>query len=136
MGNAVPAARETVERDSQGQCRFVGYVARFGPWTVYHSGDTMLYDGMVGQLNQWSIDLALLPINGRAPERRVAGNLWGREAAELAHQIGARMVIPCHYEMFEFNTATPHEFTESCKQVGQPHALLRCGQRWSSRELA
>ena len=46
-----------------------------------------------------------LPINGRAPERRVAGNLSGAEAARLAKSIGARLVIPCHYEMFEFNTA-------------------------------
>ena len=50
--------------------------------------------------------VALLPINGSAPERRVAGNLNGVEAATLAHAIGARMVIPCHYEMFAFNTAS------------------------------
>jgi L-ascorbate metabolism protein UlaG (beta-lactamase superfamily) len=77
----------------------------------------------------------LLPINGRAPERRVAGNLWGREAAQLAKAIGARMAIPCHYEMFEFNTATPEEFVAECQHLEQPYRVLRAGERWSSPDL-
>ena len=42
---------------------------------------------MAESLRRWKIDVAMLPINGRAPERRVAGNLWGREAAALARDI-------------------------------------------------
>ena len=110
--HAVPAAHETLEMDTQGRHLYLGYVVRCGPWTIYHSGDTVPYDGMVELLRPWKVDVALLPINGRAPERGVAGNLWGREAAWLAKEIGARCVVPCHYEMFEFNTATPDEFVE------------------------
>jgi L-ascorbate metabolism protein UlaG (beta-lactamase superfamily) len=128
--HAVPAAHETVERDAQGRCRFLGYVAEFGDHTIYHSGDTILYDGLVERLRQWAIDIAILPINGRAPERRVAGNLWGREAAQLANDIGARLVIPCHYEMFTFNTATPDEFVAECQRIGQPFRVLTCGERF------
>lgn len=130
--HGVPAAHEELETDADGNHKFMGYVVRFGPWTVYHSGDTILYDGMEVLLKKWSIDLALLPINGRLPERRVSGNLWGREAAKLAHDIEARMVIPCHYEMFEFNTESPKEFTESCDALGQAYHVLRAGERWSS----
>ena len=79
--HAVPAAHESLAKDDQGRYHFVGYVAKLGPWTIYHSGDTIPYDGMEEILRQWEIDVALLPINGRLPERRVAGNLWGREAA-------------------------------------------------------
>ena len=111
----VPAAHETVERDEAGRCRFLGYVIQFGESAIYHSGDTVLYDGIVQRLRHWDIDVAILPINGRAVERRVAGNLWGREAAELAKDIGARHVIPCHYEMFEFNTAKPDEFVAAAR---------------------
>ena len=110
-------------------------MVRCGPWTIYHSGDTVLYDGMVELLRPWKVDVALLPINGRAPERRVAGNLWGREAAWLAKEIGARCAIPCHYEMFEFNTATPDELVAECQRLGQRQAVLRCGERWSSAGL-
>jgi L-ascorbate metabolism protein UlaG (beta-lactamase superfamily) len=124
---AVPAAHEELSPS------YLGYIVQFGPWTVYHSGDTLLYEGIVERLQQFSIDVALLPINGRAAERRVPGNLNAREAAELGKAIGARHVIPCHYEMFTFNTADPREFTEAAKAVGQPYRVLRCGERWDSR---
>ncbi len=130
--HGVPAAHEAMETDAEGNHKFMGFVVRFGPWTVYHSGDTILYDGIEVLLKKWSIDLALLPINGRRPERRVAGNLWGHEATQLAYDIGARMVIPCHYEMFQFNTETPDAFTGACRSLGQPFHLLRAGERWSS----
>lgn len=127
----IPAAHETIERDGEGRCKFLGYVIRLGRWTIYHSGDTVLYDGMIDRLRQFPIDLALLPINGRSPERRVAGNLNGPEAAQLAHDIRARLVIPCHYEMFEFNTASPDAFVDACRRLGQAYHLLRAGERWS-----
>jgi L-ascorbate metabolism protein UlaG (beta-lactamase superfamily) len=114
---------------------YMGYVIRFGSWAIYHPGDTVLYPGMAERLQPFHIDLAMLPINGRAPERRVAGNLDGREAAGLAKAIGARMVIPCHYEMFEFNTAPPDEFIAEAQRLAQPYRVLRCGERWSSSEL-
>jgi L-ascorbate metabolism protein UlaG (beta-lactamase superfamily) len=80
----------------------------------------------------FKIDIALLPINGRSPERRVPGNLFGREAAHLARDIQAKLVIPCHYEMFEFNTASPDEFVYQCQKLGQPFTVLRCGEKWHS----
>ena len=65
---------------------------------MYHSGDTLLFDGLESKLREFGVDLALLPINGRKPERRVAGNLDGKQAADLAKSIGAKCVVPCHYE--------------------------------------
>jgi hypothetical protein len=68
---------------------------------------------------------------GIGPKRRVAGNLDGAEAAELAHDIGARWVIPCHYEMFEFNTADPQTlFVPTCRRLGQACAILKVGESW------
>ena len=133
--HAVPAAHEQMERDKSGRCIYLGYVVRFGQWTIYHSGDTVPFAGMVEALKPFKIDVALLPINGRSPERRVAGNLWGREAAALAKEIGARVVIPCHYDMFEFNTATPDVFVAACEDLGQPYCVLKNGGRWSSGEM-
>jgi L-ascorbate metabolism protein UlaG (beta-lactamase superfamily) len=126
---AVPAAHETIAHDEQGRLRFLGYLICRGGLTVYHAGDTVRYDGMVERLVTQGIDVALLPINGRDPARRVAGNLWGREAACLAHEIGARVAVPCHYEMFEFNTATPDEFVAECSRLRQPYRVLKAGER-------
>lgn len=126
---AVPAAHETLHP------QYAGYVVRCGPWTVYHSGDTVLYEGLAARLRPCAIDIALLPINGRAPERRVAGNLSAMEAAQLGRSIGARVVIPCHYDMFTFNTADPAEFVAACAAVGQQGTVLQCGEGWSSVSL-
>jgi L-ascorbate metabolism protein UlaG (beta-lactamase superfamily) len=127
--HAIPAAHETIERDELGRCRFLGFVVEFGNGAIYHSGDTVLYAQLAERLRAWRIDVALLPINGRAPERRVAGNLWGHEAARLAKEIGARWVVPCHYDMFEFNTEPPDEFVATCRAINQPYRVLECGER-------
>jgi L-ascorbate metabolism protein UlaG (beta-lactamase superfamily) len=129
--HAVPAAHETLEFDGEGRHLFVGYVVEVNGFRVYHSGDTVPYDGITEILRQHAIDVALLPINGRLPARRVAGNLWGREAAQLAKDIHARMAVPCHYDLFEFNTASPDEFAKECIRLGQPYQILRQGERLS-----
>jgi L-ascorbate metabolism protein UlaG (beta-lactamase superfamily) len=130
--SAVASAHETVEHDEQGRVKALGYVLRFGGWSVYHSGDTVRYDGMAEKLRRFAVDVAILPINGRTPGRRVPGNLSGPEAAQLAREIDAKMAIPCHYEMFEFNTASPGEFVDACRGLGQPFRVLRCGERLES----
>ncbi len=126
---AVPAAHNEIARDASGRCHYLGYVVRLGNVTVYHSGDTLRYPGLAELLRPLAVDVALLPINGNHPERRVAGNLSGVEAAELAHDIGARLVVPCHYEMFAFNTEPPDLFIESCRRLDQTYQVLRCGER-------
>ncbi len=129
--SAVPAAHEAFDTDGAGLFPYVGFVVRAGPWTVYHSGDTVLFPGMAERLAAARIDVALLPINGRAPERRVAGNLWGREAARLAHAAGVRVVVPCHFDMFRFNTATTEEFVAECERLGQACQVMGQGERFS-----
>jgi L-ascorbate metabolism protein UlaG (beta-lactamase superfamily) len=134
---AVPAAHEAIERDAAGRMLHLGYVVRCGPFALYHAGDTMPYDGMADRVRAAAgaraIDVALLPINGRAPERRVDGNLDGREAAELAYAIGAAVAVPMHFEMFAFNTEPPDAFAAACTRLGQPHRVLRAGERLTVR---
>jgi L-ascorbate metabolism protein UlaG (beta-lactamase superfamily) len=132
--HAVPAAHEQIEQDEQGHHKFIGLIVQVGPWVIYHSGDTVLYDDIVEILRRWSIDLALLPINGRDPKRGVAGNLSGAEAVQLAQAIGAKLVIPGHYEMFAFNTVTPEEFIQHASAAEQPYRLLHCGERVDCRK--
>ena len=74
------------------------------------------------------IDVALLPINGNDPARGVAGNLDGAEAAQLAYDIGARLVVPCHYDMFAFNTVNPAMFVDMSRQLGQAYRVLQAGE--------
>ena len=129
------AAHPQVDRDEQGRSKYLGYVIQAGRCTIYHSGDTLWNDAIVDRVKRFKVDISLLPINGDRPQRRVAGNLNGLEAARLAKAIGARMVVPCHYDMFEFNTASPDEFVRECREIGQAYRVLRAGERFSSSEI-
>ena len=125
----IPAAHNRIDRDEQGRSRFMGYIAEFPGGFVYHSGDTLAHDEFEWRMPYYDIDVAILPINGNRPERRVAGNLFGDEAARLAKAIGAKLVVPCHYDMFTFNTEPPDLFMRECERIGQPYRVLRCGER-------
>jgi L-ascorbate metabolism protein UlaG (beta-lactamase superfamily) len=120
----IASAHERLERDPDGHSVYLGYVMAFGGWTVYHSGDTVAYPGLAERLAPFNVDLALLPINGRV------GNMPGRDAARLAKACGAKLVVPCHYDMFEFNTADPgDEFVPECERIGQPYRVLKVGEQ-------
>ncbi len=128
----VPAKHNEIEKDEQGNCKFMGYVIKFGSHTIYHSGDTLWFDGMAEMLKTFKVDLALLPINGNDPARGVAGNLDCFAAAKLAKEIHAGCVIPCHYDMFTFNTADVSDFVKACESIEQPYKVLCGGESFNS----
>lgn len=132
---AVPAIHPTLALDSEGRNSFLGFLVSFGPWVIFHSGDTLWHPGLLPPLLNARPDVVLLPINGNDPKRGVAGNLNGAEAARLAEMCGASIAIPHHFEMFGFNTASPVEFTAECDRFRQRCQVLQCGGRWSSAEL-
>lgn len=129
--HGIPAKHNEIERDEKGNCKFMGYVIEFGKYRMYHSGDTLWFDEMVGLLKSFSVDVAMLPINGNDPSRKVAGNLNGEEAAKLGKAIGAKLVIPCHYDMFSFNTADVNDFIKEAGKQGQSYVVLKGGQKFS-----
>jgi L-ascorbate metabolism protein UlaG (beta-lactamase superfamily) len=93
----------------------VGYVL---DGRIYHAGDTGPIDPPAHD-----VELALVPINGKL------NNLSGEEAAVLARAMQARLAVPMHYEMFEFNTAPPDGFARACERLGQAYRVLRAGER-------
>jgi L-ascorbate metabolism protein UlaG (beta-lactamase superfamily) len=106
---AVPAAHSaayTTERGPKGH-RWLGYLVEAAGCRIYHAGDTVRFDDQVPAVTaRGPIDIAVLPINGRdhARERRdVVGNLWPREAADLAVDLGARILVPLHHDLFAYN---------------------------------
>jgi len=126
--HGIPAAHNTVERDEAGRCRFLGYVTRMDHLRVYHSGDSLLHPDLVPTLQPLKVDVALVPINGNKPARRVAGNMNGCEAAGVAAEIGAKLAIPHHFDMFAFNTESPDEFVAECRRLSQNCVVLENGQ--------
>lgn len=130
--HGIPAKHNEIERDANGNCKCMGYVIEFGNWKIYHSGDTLLFDEMIDFLKPFTVDIAILPINGNDPARGVAGNLNCREAVQLGKAINAQYVIPCHYNMFHFNTASTEDFIKEAQSVDQRFVILTHGQHWGS----
>lgn len=92
---------------SGGKVRYLGYVLEIGGVRIYHAGDCIPYAGQVERLRALKPDLALLPINGRdffrETDRNLVGNMDPREAARLAVDIGASVLVPMHWELFPHN---------------------------------
>jgi L-ascorbate metabolism protein UlaG (beta-lactamase superfamily) len=101
------AAHETLERDEAGRHRFLGYGLEFGDVKIFHSGDTVPFDGQDEEIKAFAPGLALFPVNGRSEALRTsgfAGNLTLAEAIALSGRCGIGAMIAHHYGMFAFNT--------------------------------
>jgi L-ascorbate metabolism protein UlaG (beta-lactamase superfamily) len=112
-----------------GDGRFVGYVISGAGATIYHAGDTVPDPALLDALGEQAVELALLPINGRDAEREarnIAGNLDAREAVELARAIGARTLVPYHWDAVAGNTARPGAAADAAAAApgGGPHVLV------------
>jgi len=70
-----------------------GAIVTFGGKTVYHLGDTGLFGDLELIGRRHDIDVAIVPIGGHFTMDR-------HDGAEAARMIGAKQVIPCHYDTF------------------------------------
>jgi L-ascorbate metabolism protein UlaG (beta-lactamase superfamily) len=121
---AVPSAHYTLEHDSARGHRWLGFVIEWNGVTLYHSGDTIVYDGYLNRLRRAPrADVAIVAANGRDSYRDawgVIGNLLPAEVAWLSRELGWDVVIAGHNDLFEWNSIN----------VGQlPDALRRANPR-------
>jgi L-ascorbate metabolism protein UlaG (beta-lactamase superfamily) len=132
---AIPAAHNTIDRNESGQCHYLGYFITVGGIRIYHSGDTLYYAEMEKLICDFAPHVALLPINGNLASRKVAGNLNAEESVDLAKSCNIPYVIPCHYDLFAFNTADVNEFITIAKAKQQGYVVLNLGGKWTGKEL-
>lgn len=109
----VPSAHYLRELDpASGKDLYVGYVIKVNGVNLYHSGDTILYPGMVEAIQAITsdIDMVCLPVNGRDARREelgIVGNLNGEEALQITRQLSARVLFPMHNDLFVSNREDP-----------------------------
>lgn len=71
-----------------------GLIVKMGGKTIYHLGDTALFSDLALNVKSaGGIDVALMCIGGHYTMDR-------HDAVEAARLVGARQVIPCHYDTF------------------------------------
>lgn len=130
----IPAAHDTLEAPEHGY-RHQAYIVRLGGVTICHTGDTVMYDGLVERLREHRVDVLLAPINGRdyfRTHRDIIGNLSAREAADLAAAAGVRLLIPTHWDLFPANTENPGHLFEYLARAHpeQPCHYMARGERF------
>jgi L-ascorbate metabolism protein UlaG (beta-lactamase superfamily) len=87
-------------------------LVRIGGKTVYHLGDTALFSdlGLIAKC-AGAIDVALVCIGGHYTMDR-------HDAVEAARLIGARQVIPCHYDTFPVIETDVQAFKSEVESAG------------------
>lgn len=113
--SAIPSAHEFLDQDTlTGSYPYLGYMIEGNGCTLYHAGDTCIYEGLYNRLREWkNIDAMFLPINGRDAKRyreNIIGNMTYQEAVDLTGTIKTQLVVPGHYDMFSFNSEDPELF--------------------------
>ena len=126
---AVPSAHRQLDWTPTGGYPYLGYLVRFGPYTIYHAGDGAPYEQLAARLMPYNVTVALLPIGGE-------GNFTITEAAHLAGQIGAEWLVPMHYDMFPGCAVEVDRFIEHLlgQHPAQRFKVFQCGEGWSIPE--
>jgi L-ascorbate metabolism protein UlaG (beta-lactamase superfamily) len=85
-----------------------GLIVRFGGSAIYFAGDTALF-GDMRLIGEEGIDVAILPIGDHF-------TMGPDDAARAAEFVGARTVIPCHYNTFPPIRQDPEAFKAKVAQ--------------------
>ncbi len=111
----IRAAHEFFDRTSEGYYPHLGLVLEANGKAVYHAGDTLWWEGLQQRLSRWSLDVAIVPINGRDALRysqNIQGNMTYQEAADLVGGLRVQLTVPAHYDMFAGNSVSPQLFVD------------------------
>ena len=130
---AIPSAHTDLQHDPEKGYPYFGYVIEWNGVTVYHAGDTVIYDGLIEALSAWNLDVAFVPINGRDYFRTrdgIVGNTDFREAAHLAQELDFGLLVPTHFDLLEFNSADPGHFVSYLHRLNahSRYKILRPGE--------
>lgn len=109
----MPSAHPNIERDSQMRHRWLGYIMQFFSLNIYHAGDTSPHKEVINAVKRFGdIDVAFLPVNERnyfLDKRGIIGNMSIRETFQFAEIIGAKVLVPTHWDMFAINSVFKEE---------------------------
>jgi len=102
-----------------------GLVINFGDTIVYHLGDTCLFSDLQLVGKRSPVDVALMCIGGHYTMDRT-------DAVEAAELIGAKTVIPCHYNTFPPIEADAGAFKSDVESATRSNVVvLESGQAHS-----
>lgn len=118
---AVPAFHSSSADDGTYTGCPVGYVFDIDGTVIYHAGDTCLNSEMkvIGEV--YKPDIALLPVGGHY-------TMDVENAAVAAEWLGAKTVIPMHFNTFPQINADTVAFEAKIKNAGKTPLVMKTGQ--------
>lgn len=131
----VATAHEEYHFDEEGYSETMGYVFHLGPFCLFHSGDTVVTQELIGELKpEQGIDVLMVPINGRDMERHsrgIIGNMDSREACWFGAATDSDLIIPLHYDMIGGNEENPLVFADYMERLypDRKYHIMRLGER-------
>ncbi len=124
----VPSAHPTVKTDSSGGWQAVGYIIDLNEKKYYHPGDTAVSDEVIAAVSPYApIDVGMIPVNEinyYRNKENIIGNMSVREAFQFAEDIGVKMFIPTHWDMFAKNEVYKEEIELLYDRI-QPNFKLK-----------
>lgn len=94
-----------------------GIILDFGYLRIYHLGDTAINQDikLVGEI--YRPDVALIPIGGRV-------NMDIPQAVLAAKWLGAKTVVPTHYDLFTQGPVNPYDFKTAIEQCSDIQCVV------------
>jgi L-ascorbate metabolism protein UlaG (beta-lactamase superfamily) len=120
---AVPSAHPQLDWTALGGNPYLGYLIRFGRWTIYHAGDCAPYEGLADRLRPFNVTVAIVPVGGK--------NHSASDAAQLALDIGARWLVPMHTSKAEESAFVDHMLGQ---RPEQSFKVFEVGEKWTVPE--
>ena len=130
----IPSAHEQLHQDENGDFDALGFKFAFGDITLYHGGDGCPYAELEAAVA--GSDILMLPINGRdfyrTQTQNIIGNFDCREAAVFAKHVGAKLLIPTHFDMFSIDGINPAHFVDilNFHNPTQSFHIFRPGEKY------
>jgi L-ascorbate 6-phosphate lactonase len=106
----------------------VSYVLQSGGVTLFDGGDTLYYSGYIEVGKQFSIDVALLNFAKNPPGEIYYMN--HAHVARTAEELGAKTLIPKHYDLWEEFADDPAPLVGMLKPAGIAVEILAQGGRF------
>ena len=130
----VPAAHEELSPNENGEYSALGFRVDLGGTVIFHAGDCCVYDGLAERLGR--VNVMCLPVNGRSYYKRyvqdIIGNMNACEAAELCKVVGADLLVPMHFDLYDVNCVTTSTVVDGIESTASRlcYHIFKPGERY------
>ncbi|MFQ5452996.1 MAG: MBL fold metallo-hydrolase, partial [Candidatus Zixiibacteriota bacterium] len=119
--------------DKSGKPDCVSFLITIGDKNLFFWGDGLIHEDLIDSIKSIYFDCFFAPINGRdwfREQRGIIGNLTARELSELSLVLNIDILIPNHFDLFQYNGESVDYFQYCMQQYApdQNYRVLYCGE--------